>query len=298
MGKFDELKRPFHPRRVSWKPGVIAKSGNKALALIYADLRAYYDRLDEVFKNDWNCEYKPLGDKGLIATVEVTWEEGEGDDTTHHYMSRSSTGEATGGGFVGAGCTVAEAQAFKRACAALGLGRYFYSFPQEWMEFDSKTRSFTPAARQKLAAMVLKHYQAYDATATVREHEVGLDNSEAIDPDGTVGDNHGELVEMGRSLGAVTGKVGEVAAQANGRSASDAQLRFLGKLSEEAGIAFERLASLLGGPVDAGQARFLFDKMSKTHKPQGSDSYVPNPGYDAAWVEGLRDEVMTREVMS
>jgi len=41
--------------------------------------------------------------------------------------------------------TSAEAQAFKRACSAFGLGRYIYSVPQVWAEYDPQRRQFTSA---------------------------------------------------------------------------------------------------------------------------------------------------------
>ena len=50
--------------------------------------------------------------------------------------------------------TSAEAQAFKRACSAFGLGRYLYSVPQVWAEYDPQRRQFTPAAVQALREML------------------------------------------------------------------------------------------------------------------------------------------------
>jgi hypothetical protein len=42
--------------------------------------------------------------------------------------------------------TSAEAQAFKRACSCLGLGRYFYDFDPPWVDIDDKCRpKKTPA---------------------------------------------------------------------------------------------------------------------------------------------------------
>ena len=43
--------------------------------------------------------------------------------------------------------TTAVAQAFKRACAAFGLGRYLYNLPQAWGAYDEQRKAFTdPAA--------------------------------------------------------------------------------------------------------------------------------------------------------
>ena len=40
-----ELRKPFHPAHVTWKPGSVSKDQNKALALAYADLRALPESL-------------------------------------------------------------------------------------------------------------------------------------------------------------------------------------------------------------------------------------------------------------
>ena len=42
--------------------------------------------------------------------------------------------------------TSAEAQAFKRACAAFGLGRYLYSFPQTWAPLADDGKKFVDPA--------------------------------------------------------------------------------------------------------------------------------------------------------
>jgi hypothetical protein len=42
--------------------------------------------------------------------------------------------------------TSAASQAFKRACAAFGLGRYLYSLPQVWADYDQKSKQIVDAA--------------------------------------------------------------------------------------------------------------------------------------------------------
>lgn len=58
-----KLAAPFHPSNVTWKPGALTKEKNKALAMAYADLRAYQNRLDEVCGMDWAVSYTPWGDR-------------------------------------------------------------------------------------------------------------------------------------------------------------------------------------------------------------------------------------------
>lgn len=77
-------------------------------------------------------------------------------------MTRSSTGEADSdserGEFSG---TAAEAQAFKRACAMFGLGRYLYNLPALWVEYDEKARGFSEKGRARLQSVISQHYQQW-----------------------------------------------------------------------------------------------------------------------------------------
>jgi hypothetical protein len=106
----DDLRKPFHPSQITWKPGVV--KGDRALALAYADLRAYMNRLDEVCGSDWSVAYEPWGEDRLICRLTIMG------------VTRSSTGETTNESEKNEiGGTVAEAEAFKRASAMFGLGR-------------------------------------------------------------------------------------------------------------------------------------------------------------------------------
>jgi hypothetical protein len=143
----EELRKPFHPSQVTFKPGAIAKSGDRALALAYGDLRAYQNRLDEVCGGDWSVSYTPWGDR-IICNLTIFG------------VTRSSTGEPDNDSERNeiAG-TVAEAQAFKRACAMFGLGRYLYTLPSMWAEYDKERRQFSEPAKAKLLGVITQHYR-------------------------------------------------------------------------------------------------------------------------------------------
>lgn len=142
----DQLRLPFHPSMVEWKPG--ATKGDKALALAYADLRAYMNRLDEVCGMDWSIEYKPWGDNRIIACLTING------------VTRCSTGEMAAQDEKNEmGGTVAEAQALKRACAMFGLGRYLYTMPSGWADYDPATKRFTDKAKAKLTGILVQHYR-------------------------------------------------------------------------------------------------------------------------------------------
>lgn len=154
-----ELAKPFLPSQVSWKPGAV--KGDRALALAYGDLRAYMNRLDEVCAGDWSVEYMPWGADRIICKLTIAG------------VSRSSTGESTKESErTDIGGTVAEAQAFKRACATFGLGRYLYSLPSGWADIDPTTRRFTDKAKSKLTNLLVEHYrQATGSKPTGEEDE-------------------------------------------------------------------------------------------------------------------------------
>lgn len=141
-----KLRLPFHPSQVIWKPGAV--KGDRALALAYADVRAYMNRLDEVCGSEWSVAYEPWGNDRLICRLTIGG------------ITRSSTGETTNESERSEiGGTVAEAQAFKRACAMFGLGRYLYNLPTGWADYDPAGKRFTDKAKANLTAILVQQYR-------------------------------------------------------------------------------------------------------------------------------------------
>jgi hypothetical protein len=141
------LKQPFHPSEIYWKPGSVSKDGAKALALPYATLRAYQNRLDDVCGVAWSVTYLPWGER-IICNLTIG---GVTRSSTGEPDSQSEKSEIAG--------TAAEAQAFKRACAMWTLGRYLYHLPSVWVDYDAQARQFTEQAKAKLHGIVALHYQ-------------------------------------------------------------------------------------------------------------------------------------------
>jgi len=144
-----ELSKPFHPAHIIWRPGALTGKKDKALALAYADLRTYQNRLDEVCGMDWSVSYTAWGDR-IICHLTING------------ITRSSTGEADSDSERSeiAG-TSAEAQAFKRACAMFSLGRYLYSLPSLWVEYDAPNQRFTEKSKARLHSIIAQHYQRF-----------------------------------------------------------------------------------------------------------------------------------------
>lgn len=63
------LAKPFDVDRVEWKPQ--ATRGDRALAIAYADARAYQDRLNRVAGTDWSDEYEVM-DGGAVVLCKLT----------------------------------------------------------------------------------------------------------------------------------------------------------------------------------------------------------------------------------
>ena len=121
------LSEPFHPMFVEWKPSATTKDGTKALAAAYVDARHYQYRLD-ILAPGWETEYQFIKPDGSLVKCRLTI----------NGVTREDIGEQEGNDNNTA--TSAVAQAFKRACAAFGLGRYLYFIPIAWSEYDSKSK--------------------------------------------------------------------------------------------------------------------------------------------------------------
>lgn len=167
----DELRKPFHPSFVQWKPGAV--KGERALAMAYADLRAYMNRLDEVCGTDWSVAYEPWGEDRIICRLSILG------------ITRSSTGETTNESEKSEiGGTVAESQAFKRAAAMFGLGRYLYTLPSGWADYDPKTRKFTEKAKARLTGILVQQYRrANDIKGDMSELFTNNDETDKSDDD-------------------------------------------------------------------------------------------------------------------
>lgn len=146
------LRAPFKPEDISWKPQTVDYKAKTALAVAYADPRAYVDRLNDVFGvGEWSDTYSFIATpynkfiKGKKAYKESPATEDKqvagnkivcvaGITVRTHCISVSSTGDADASDDNAA--TSAEAQGFKRAAMKLGIGRYLYELPKVTARFE------------------------------------------------------------------------------------------------------------------------------------------------------------------
>jgi len=134
------LEEPFSPNEVKWRVFATNHDGRKGRVKPYADPRSYTDRLNEVLTvSGWTREYSVhtispitrLKKDKIIQTGKVL---------VTCTITVAGIGSHSGSGEKWAddenAMTSSEAQAFKRACACFGLGRYFYRVSAVWVDLD------------------------------------------------------------------------------------------------------------------------------------------------------------------
>jgi hypothetical protein len=140
---FAELEVPFDPALVKWRVIRTAKSGRRGAVLPFADPRAYTDRFNHLFSpTGWSFERtvttipnltRRLWNGRTIATGKIIV---SGTVSIHRLANYNGNGEAWAD--KEQSVSSAEAQALRRACIPLGLGRYLYWFRETWISLDRR----------------------------------------------------------------------------------------------------------------------------------------------------------------
>jgi len=134
------LEEPFASKDVKWLVAATSRDGRKGRVTPYADPRAYTDRLNHIFTaSGWTREYS-VHTVSPITRMKKDKPIQTGKVLVTCVVSIPGVGTHSGSGEEWAddenAMTSAEAQAFKRACSCFGLGRYFYSFAEMWVDLD------------------------------------------------------------------------------------------------------------------------------------------------------------------
>ncbi len=132
----DRLRAPFAADDVEFKPAVVAKDGNRALALGYADARCYMDRLDLVLGvAGWQTSFEVVGTHSvklrLLCKIDDEW---VGKEDVGSFSDQPDPGDKM---------KAAVSDGIKRAAVQFGVGRYLYNLPQIWADYDPQKRQFT-----------------------------------------------------------------------------------------------------------------------------------------------------------
>jgi hypothetical protein len=203
-----ELEVPFDEPAIDWRVTNTTKGEQRGQVVPYADPRAYTDRLNALLTPaGWTRRYavhtsanfERAKDKKIVAKVLVTCEL-----TIFSLGSHSATGEEWADNDNAA--TAAEAQAFKRAAACFGLGRYLYHFTGVWVDLDERKR---PKSIPRLFGW-----------ATPQGWRQGLRPGQEANPKpatpSSYADHHGSAPQVGRDASAedTNALVGQIEAMA------------------------------------------------------------------------------------
>lgn len=116
-----QLKNPFDPKFIKWRVGATSKDKTKGIALAYLDAREVMKRLDDVLGvGGWQDKYIPV-DNGFICELSLLI---DGEWITKSNAAAYTKVEPMKGG---------ASDAFKRAAAVWGVGRYLYYLPNVWV---------------------------------------------------------------------------------------------------------------------------------------------------------------------
>ncbi len=143
------LTAPFPVDAIHWKP--LAVKGNRALAAAYLDARAVMQRLDSVFGvGGWKDRYELVAGGSVVCTLSVKVD-GE-------WVEKSDVGSPSEQPDDGDKMKAGFSDALKRAAIKLGIGRYLYRLPSQWVDYDPQKKQFVkppalpswalPAAKQ------------------------------------------------------------------------------------------------------------------------------------------------------
>lgn len=127
------LLAPFAAEEIKFRAG--ATKDHRALALAYVTARAVMNRLDAVFGvAGWQDTYQPVGDAAgnVLCRLRVKID-GE-------WIEKSDVGGESEQKDDGDKCKAAVSDALKRTAVKFGIGRYLYSLPQVWVEYDPQRK--------------------------------------------------------------------------------------------------------------------------------------------------------------
>jgi hypothetical protein len=130
----DALAAPFPAESIGWKPGAVA--GGRAMALAFIDARDVMDRLDQAAGLDnWQDSYESLPDGTVVCTLSLR--------IGGEWLSKSDAGGESEQKDPGDRRKAAFSDALKRAAVKWGVGRFLYSLPVQWVDYDQAKRQFT-----------------------------------------------------------------------------------------------------------------------------------------------------------
>lgn len=117
----------FPENALKWKPQTV--KDKRALAICYIDSRMVMNRLDAVVgAANWQDEYTVLTSDSVVCKLSVRFG-GE-------WVAKTDVGSPSEQPDEGDRTKAAFSDALKRAAVKFGVGRYLYSLPHQWVDYD------------------------------------------------------------------------------------------------------------------------------------------------------------------
>jgi hypothetical protein len=140
-----QLSEPFDPSEIKWRVTHKSKDERRGAVIAYADPRAYQDRLNKIVTPaGWSSSYHVCTLTNIMRARGSNKEVMSGKVLSTCKVTIDGIGEHSGTGedWADEECamTSSDAQAFKRACSAFGLGRYLYNLEEVWVDLDEHKR--------------------------------------------------------------------------------------------------------------------------------------------------------------
>jgi hypothetical protein len=134
----EQLRDPFPLDALGWKPQAV--KGNRALAVAYIDARDVMQRLDDaVGVENWQDEYFPLDGGQVMCKLSVCFD--------GKWVTKCDVGGESEQPDKGDREKAAFSDALKRAAVKFGIGRYLYSMPSQWCDYDPLKKQFKQTPR-------------------------------------------------------------------------------------------------------------------------------------------------------
>ena len=138
-----QLEAPFPADRIKWKPIASHPKQNPTSQLLapYVSNRGVQERLDECFgTGGWQNLYRPGPQGGVLCglSVRIVQPNGVAEWVTKWDGAENTQVEAIKGGL---------SDSMKRTAVQLGIGRYLYRVPSQWVKLDERGR---PAGKPEL----------------------------------------------------------------------------------------------------------------------------------------------------
>jgi hypothetical protein len=181
-----QLRRPFTPEAIRFKPQTVTKDQKKAMATFYIDARLVAERLNAVLGPDaWEDDYRLLVDhtpeafKRLHFPVECRLTvAGVTKVDVGNYQKPEPDDKAMKSAY---------SDALKRAAVKFGIGAYLYGLPKLWEETkvggNGKAQGFSDAAERRLRAGYVKAIEKMGLGDPLDHGDVGDDPDVTPEPE-------------------------------------------------------------------------------------------------------------------